>query len=69
MTKPPARPQHPVDLAQCGVEIGYIFEDLNGKNGIELRIAVGRRRDIRGAAFDPAELGASLVVLARSGRG
>src|SRR6516162_355325 len=50
--KPPARPQHPVDLAQCGVEIGHIFEDLNGKNGIELRIAVRWRRDIRGAAFD-----------------
>ena len=57
--EPPARPQHPVDLPQAGVEIGQILEHLHGKNGVERSVRVGRRGNIRGAAFDPAKLGAS----------
>ena len=48
---PPARPEHPVNLAQTGVEIGKILEDLHGENGIELGVAIGRSRNIRLATF------------------
>ena len=57
--KPPAGPQHPVDLAQTGVEIGQILEHLHGKNGIKLGVAVWRRRNIAFAAFDPSHIGAA----------
>src|SRR6516164_5385949 len=59
--RPPARPEHPVNLAQTGVEIGKILEDLHGENGVELGVAIGRSRNIRLATFYPGELGAALL--------
>jgi hypothetical protein len=49
-----------VDVAQTGVEIDQMLEHLHSKNGIKLGVAIGCRRNIRVAAFDPGELGASL---------
>jgi hypothetical protein len=50
-----------VDVAQGDVEIGQILECLHRKYDVEFCVTVGWGRDVRGAAFDPIELGTAVL--------